>query len=189
MRNLQAVARDYHAAVAGGLLERLQVALRGVALRGEAAAKENATTAPRVRGGLLRRSITGSVHLDGDALILSLEAGRGGAEAYAGTQEYGHNWGRPRAPVPLSPHAATPAGVARFPSPRAVEGLFALKIRGRVFLAKRGEDGGLQLWYLLIDRVRPHRYLGQAMDGAQELAREAVGRATRDLMEAAGHAQ
>lgn len=67
------------------LRQGLHRRLTALALQGEASAKRNATTSPRVRSGRLRNSIVGEVRNDTDGPTLTLRAGEG--LIYARVQE------------------------------------------------------------------------------------------------------
>lgn len=172
-RDLAAVAAEY-AAGPERLRARLQKGLLRVALQGEAAAKSNATTAPRVRAGTLRRAIRGRVELQGTVLVaLTLSAGEDSpAAAYASVQEKGATI-RPRRgrflAIPLGP-ALTASGVAKVKSPREVADLRFQPLRGGAMgmLVKdhKGRRARSELWFLLVRSVTvpATRFLGRAMD-------------------------
>jgi hypothetical protein len=64
-----------YAAAGGKMRDRLQQEMAALALNAEGNAKVNATNGPRVRSGMLRRSIAGTVRGTGEALELRLSAG------------------------------------------------------------------------------------------------------------------
>lgn len=150
----------------GSLRERIrgQLAVDGLWIEGEA--KKNATRRPRARTGYLRNSIRTDVTDDARGLSLALRAGNRATVKYARAQEEGAvitpKRGRYLA-IPLD-SARTAAGVARWPSPRAVPGLFALEVRGKVFLVRQ-QGPTLDFLYVLKERVRipPTWFLHRAM--------------------------
>jgi len=170
----------------GSLRAAIRKKLTISGLRMEADAKKNATRRPRVRSGLLRNSIRHEViDAEGRGLSLTLRAGNRTSVRYARIQEEGGiirpKKGRFLA-IPMS-NAKTAAGVPRWPSPRAVPGLFSISLGGRVFLVrKQGE--GLEFLYRLKERVRipATHYLARAVkrqtkpliDGLIELTVKAI---------------
>lgn len=163
----------------GSLHAAIRKKLLVAGLRMEADAKKNATRRPRVRSGLLRNSIRHQIVERADGgMSLILQAGNRSSVRYARIQEEG---GVIRAKksrflaIPMS-NAKTAAGVPRWPTPRAVPGLFAINLGGRVFLVrKRGE--GLEFLYRLKEsvRIRATKYLARAVARQQKrLPRELI---------------
>lgn len=108
---------------AGGLSRALGRYGIRLALKGEAAAKMNATTRLRVRSGRLRNSIAGTVEptANGIAVVLSAGGRSGGSPVrYARIQEEGGTITPTRGRFlvfSVDPAAHTPAGVPRLPTP------------------------------------------------------------------------
>lgn len=163
----------------GSLRAAIRKKLTIAGLRMEADAKKNATRRPRVRSGLLRNSIRHKlIEREDGGMSLLLRAGNRSSVRYARIQEEG---GVVRAKksrflaIPMS-NAKTAAGVPRWPTPRAVPGLFAINLGGRIFLVrKRGE--GLEFLYRLKESVRisGKKYLARAVARQQKrLPRELI---------------
>lgn len=206
-RNLARVALEYEGA-GERVLARLHRELLAVALRGEAAAKVNATTAPRVRGGALRRSIKGSVERTatqaGGGARLILDAGRDGSpsERYASAQEGPEDGGshtliRPKQrrflAIPIN-SALTGAGVPRYRSPRDVPdlrfqairgGSMGLLVRDVAGKGKSARGARSEVLFLLVRSVRvpATRFLGRAMETIRPDAVEAARTAIREAVE------
>lgn len=190
MPDLRAAARHYFA-TADRLRRDVQVALVAVALKGEAEAKENATARPRVRAGMLRRSIKGRARETTKGVEVILQAGGGPAGRYAAIQEHGGvvrpTRGRYLA-MPIGP-ALTSSGVARHRSPRDVDGLRFVPIRGgSMGLLVRDAGDRSDIWYILLRRVRvpATRFLGRAIHTIGPDAEAVCRRALRDGGEVPG---
>lgn len=192
-RTLREAAAEYREAVAA-IPQAIYRHLRGVALTGEARAKENATTSPRVRSGVLRRSIRGELDIEGDGVVLGLSAGDNGtaAERYAMLQERG---GRivPRdgqwLAIPTGP-ALTGAGVARYSSARQVAGLRVQPIRGGTMGLLVKDVGGRrarsEVWFYLVRsaQVPATRFLARAWEPTVADARTEAQRALDEVLHA-----
>jgi len=154
----------------GALLKvGVQNSLEGAALVAERAGKVNATRKLNVRSGRLRSSIRAEVR---PGFVLALMAGSQKDVKYAALQEWGGTV-KPKKSrhlaIPL-PAARTAAGVSRYPSPRAVPGLFFLKSKaGNLLLVQRDGDK-IRPMYVLKDRVTvPARpYLRPALETARK---------------------
>lgn len=164
------------------LLEREGLRL---ALRGEAAAKENATRTPRARTGRLRASIQGRSEVGREGVTLRLQAGDREVR-YAKLQEVGGTvTGRPYLRIPLPP-ALTGAGVDRYASPlrATAPGQFYLRRSkaGNLLLFNRA-DG--RPWYVLKSSVtvRGSRFLGLAFDALEADARARLPQLLADALE------
>lgn len=191
-RGLGQVAQEYDRAAAGGLRRAVARQLLRPVLQAEASAKENATTSPRVRSGILRRSIAGTVTEDGGAIVATLTAGGDGtvAQRYAAAQEYGATI-RPQGrflAIPLGP-MKTGAGVSRVASPRDVPGLiFRPTAKGGVLLRPRGrgKTARLEPVFALVRQVSvpATRFIGRALDELRDEGAQAVRRALGEV----GHA-
>jgi hypothetical protein len=150
-----------YAAAGGKMRDRLQQELIALALNAEGNAKVNATSGPRVRSGMLRRSIAGTVRGTGEALELRLSAGGrtgGGNVEYAALQEYGGTV-RPKKKWLTIPtdQAKTRGGDTRG-SARMFPDLFFVPIRGDLAaLAKRQpgakRGGKLDVYFWLKKQV------------------------------------
>ena len=197
-RNLHRAAREYETA-AGSLAAAVKARLLGVVLWGEALAKVNATTRPRVRAGILRRSIRGMVEVENSTTVLSLSAGKDGtvAERYAALQEYGGTVTPKRGRYLAIPFGAalTGAGVPRYRSPRDVPDLHMVRGKGGNPVLGRtigtGKGARFEGLFALVRRsqVPETRFIGRAMDAIRDEARAEAGKAVRDAVEGAGHAQ
>jgi hypothetical protein len=189
VRRLGDAAAELRAAASGGLRAALRKALLAPALEGEGLAKGNATTSPKVRSGVLRRSIQGSVELEAEGVKLALSAGREGSpsERYADVQELGETI-KPRKgrflAIPVGA-ALTASGVARFRSPRDVGdlrfqpirgGAMGLLVRDHAGRGKSGRGARSEVLFVLVRSVRvpATRFLGRAMDEIRPKAEEAV---------------
>lgn len=199
---LEQWARALAAAAKGGTSEKavrgaVRKVFRTMALDAERRAKTTATTDPRVRTGRLRASIASSVAQAGgvETTELRLRAGGDGAKGevrYARALEEGATI-RPRGrylTIPLRPHALTPAGVARYTSAREVPDLFVLRLKGKLFLARRGTTRGgrgrLELWYLLHPgpiQIRARRFLAGALTDTVREAESAFASALQQVIE------
>lgn len=123
-----------------------------------------------VRTGMLRRSIGYTVEgaAGDDVITLRARAGSGRSLRYANILERGGTIvprrGRFLA-IPVGP-ALTPAGVARYDSPRQVQGLrFVPILGGRMALLVKDRRGRSEVWFRLVRRVtiRPSWYLRDAV--------------------------
>lgn len=190
-RTLRQAAEDYERAAGGGLLEAMRRTLIGVALMGEAQARENATSSPKVRSGHLRRSISSETTLEASRVVLTLRAGEGATERYASAQEYGATV-RPRRgkflAIPVG-RALTGAGVPRYPSPRAVPGLRFVPIRGGSMgllvkdVGKRNARSDTYFILLRSVRVPATRYIGRALDSIRPVAADRLADSLRVVLE------
>lgn len=163
----------------GSLRAAIRKKLTIAGLDMEADAKINATTRPKVRSDFLRNSIHHEIEeaqVGGFSLVL--KAGNRTSIRYARMQEEGGTI-RPKKgrflAIPMS-NAKTAAGVPRWPTPRAVPGLFALNLRGRIFLVRK-QGAGLEFLYRLKEsvRIRGTKYLARAVARQQKrLPRELI---------------
>lgn len=141
-------------------------------------AKLRATTGPKVRSGRLRASIRAFVRR-GPELVLQAGSGR---VKYARTQEFGATIQAKRSrylAIPLEA-ARTGAGVARWPGPRSVPGLFFIRSKaGNPLLVVRDGDG-IRPMFALKERVtiKAQPFLRPAM----ALARKSLRPGLRDAM-------
>lgn len=181
-RDLTTVARELDRSSQD--LPRLVLrALEPVSLRGEAMAKQYATTAPRVRSGILRRSIAGRAAQDGETVTLTLSAGgqNSPAERYASLQEEGGTVRATRSRYLAIPVGAarTAAGVARYKSPRDVPGLFFLPRAGGGLLLRGRKNGPPEVLFVLRRQVTipATRYIGRTWDDLVPAARVVAGEA------------
>lgn len=140
-----------------------------------AAAKLNATVGPKVRSGLLRSSIRSFVRR-GPELVL--QAGESGKVRYAAAQEYGAVIRPVRSrylAIPL-PAARTNTGVARYPGPRSVPGLFFIRSKAgnRLLVVKSAK--GITPMFVLKDSVtiKKQPYLRPALDETAKSLRPAL---------------
>lgn len=153
--------------VAAGLSLRVQKVLARGALIGEAQAKLNATTKPRVRGDRLRASIQGV----SKGFTIRLRAGEREVP-YARIQEFGGTI-RPRRSrylaVPL-PNAKTPGGDKRFASPRDVPNLFVItgKSGNPVMMQRVGKQARPMFVLLKQVTIPATFYLTRAMKVVQK---------------------
>lgn len=186
MGGLADLAKKYaRLAQPGAIASAMRGPATRVALMIERAAKENATTSPRVRSGRLRNSIAGSYDLGLEDVVISVTAGRarsGQDVVYARIIEEGGTVvpknGKFLA-IPVGP-ALTSAGVARFPSPRDVPDLRFQPIRGGAMGllvkdypgARGGRGARSEVWYVLVRSVyiRPRAYLFRARESMESRA-------------------
>lgn len=151
------------------IIQRKAIAL---SLMLESDAKGNATESPRSRTGNLRRSIAGSVDDTPRGLAVQLRAGgrHGGADViYARLQELGGKIRPVRRKWLAIPtdEVKTPAGVARYPSPRNYPGkLFFRQKRADLAMLMELVDGKpVTRWWLRKEtNIRPKLYLKRAVD-------------------------
>jgi len=192
---LAGLAAGLRRAADGELAASLARELRTLALEAEGEAKGNATTSPKVRSGVLRRSIVGTLNGQGTTLRLELTAGGSGpAKEYAALQEYGGEVtpkkGRFLA-IPQGP-ALTASGVARFRSAREAPNLRFIAIRGGAMgLLVRdvpGRKARSEIFYVLVRRVKVPAtlYLTRALEAVRARAVERIQSALAETVQLHG---
>lgn len=163
----------------------LRRACLSLGLEAEGHTKKNATTAPKVRRGTLRRSIKGGVETVVGGLEIYVSAGGGVADHYAAAQEDGATI-RPRngrfLAIPVGA-ALTASGVPRYRSPRQVAGLRFVSIRGGAMGllvragGKKGERAETLFVLVTSSRIPATHYLKRAMERIRPHLAGAVGTA------------
>ena len=191
-RTLRDAASDYREAARGGLLVAIRRRLLASLLTIEGQAKDNATTRPRVRSGILRRSIVGNIEQTGSTTAIVITAGGDGkAESYASLQEYGGVVRATRSrylAIPVGP-AKTGAGVSRYQSPREVAGLVWRPGREGGMLGKetgKGKRAKFVPWFLLRRQVTVPEtaFVRRAIEAGRAGAGEAVALGLREAINA-----
>ncbi len=164
---------DRLAAAQPRLAEIIQRKAIALALMLEGDAKGNATESPRSRTGNLRRSIAGSVDDTPRGLAVQLRAGgrHGGKDVvYARLQELGDKITPKHAKWLAIPDDSvkTPAGVARYPSPRNYPGklwFHVIEENRRAVLLERVGGKNVGRWWLRKEtNIKPKLYLKRAVD-------------------------